>query len=114
MADEREPRPVGELLKKARVAKGLKANRAGAVLGVGDSTYRSWENGSHAPLRAENLRSILLGFGIKIVPMAVWATDEEIAEAAEKHPDDAQRINRLAEDLRSTARQATPEHDQSQ
>lgn len=114
MGDERTPRPVGELLKEARLAKQLGQARAAAVLGVGESTYRRWESGAGAPLRVDNLRAILLGFGIKVVPMAVWANDDEIASEVLNHPDDATRINRLAEDLRSVARQADPERDHIQ
>lgn len=111
MPDHREPRPIGDVIREARLARKLQVSRAAALLDVEVSTYTSWEKGRRQPTRTDNRRSLLLGFGVKIVPMAVHATDEEIAEEALKHPDDASRISRLGQDLRSVARQADTERD---
>jgi DNA-binding XRE family transcriptional regulator len=45
----REPRTVGDHLKKARLIRGLIREEASAALGVSEETIKNWETGKTVP-----------------------------------------------------------------
>ncbi|MFP5288032.1 MAG: helix-turn-helix transcriptional regulator [Thermoanaerobaculia bacterium] len=59
----REPRTLGDHLKKARLLQGLVRREAAAALGVSGATIKSWEAGETAPRAALRERVVrFLGY----------------------------------------------------